>query len=606
MRERTFGWVQDPGRFDSLRTVVQLFDPDTAAHRRLVSEEIPRLVADAAVRDRLLQALGARPLHLSYTDLAGRALGGPRAHDPCNGIVQAALKGQRRDFLSDWAAENFVRWAHALCFLSHDRATDAFALTDAGRAYAREDATEDEAREVLGNALLSYPPTVRILRLLKETGHRTKYEIGRELGFVGESGFTSLNQDMVVRELYLEGDGAVRRRLMTELEGSSDKYARTVAGWLEKMDWVRREAKTVFAQGEGLFAMSIPQAYVITPAGLSALRRADGGGRHSRSARHVCFEMLATKAPSRDYLRARRATLLQILSRGYHRMPALLMAMSRAGFQVNHATVEADIEGLRNLGLRVATNARGGWTMKDKIQGLDIPRFQLTETRPNDLTRQKEEIRARLTHVPHEYLALLDLAYDGTQNRVFEFQTMALFELMGYKGRHLGGSDRPDGVFHTEGLARDYGLIVDAKAYRAGFACTATARDEMKRYVDENRDRPAIHPNAWWSAFPPQLRAPEDFRFVFVSGSFVGKFREQLQRLGHGAGGTRGAVIGVADLLLFAEAVLARRVSLAEGSDLFASLDAVTAPPSWFPDPDAVHDPPTSYQARLPLEWADA
>jgi hypothetical protein len=285
-------------------------------------------------------------------------------------------------------------------------------------------------------------------------------------------------------------------------------------------------------------------------------------------------------------------------------MPALLLAMSRAGFQVNHATVEADLEGLRNLGLRVAVNARGAWTLKDEVTGLDVPRFQIAEARPSDLARRKEEIRARLRHVPHDYLGLLDLAFDGAQNRVFEFQTMALFELMGFRGRHLGGANRPDGVFYTEGLPCNYGLIVDAKAYSRGFACAASARDEMKRYVDENRDRPAIHPNAWWRAFPEELQAPGDFRFVFVSSQFTGRYREQIERLAHGPTGTPGAAIAVQDLLLFAEAVLSKRLALAEGRDMFASLDAVSIPLSFLPDPDAVRERPAIRQQSLPLEWA--
>lgn len=593
--------MQDPGRFDSLRRVTRIFMPESAVHRALVREDIPRLVTDGETRDRLLSALSARPLRLSYTDLAGRALGGPRAQDPCNGIVQAALKGQRRDFLSDWAAENFVRWAHALGFLEHDNETDTFAPTEAGRAYAREDASEAEAREALGLALLSYPPAVRILRLLKEAGHLTKFEIGRQLGFVGESGFTSLHQDMVVRELYLEGDAAKRRRLMQELEGSSDKYARTVAGWLDKMGWVRRRPKTVLAQGEGLFGMEIPHAWEITPDGLSALRRADGAGRHGRAPRRVCFEMLATRAPSRDYLRARRAALIQALSGAYRPMPALLKAIAAAGFPVGQGTVEADLDGLRDLGLRVARDARGAWTLKDEITGLDIPRFQVAETRPGDLARRKEEIRPRLRHVPHEYLALLDLGFDGAQNRVFEFQTMALFELMGFKGRHMGGPDRPDGLFYTDGLRHDFGLIVDAKAYSSGFSCAASARDEMKRYVDENRDRPAIHPNAWWSAFPDSLRPPGDFRFLFVSGALSGKFRDQLERLSHGHNATPGAAIAAEDLLLLAEAVLSRRLTLADAGRLFACADAVRIPLSYLPEPPAVREAPPSYQAALPF-----
>ena len=54
----------------------------------------------------------------------------PRSAARCNGIVQAAVRGQMRPFIGDWPADNFVRWAHALGFLRYGYQGDAFELTE--------------------------------------------------------------------------------------------------------------------------------------------------------------------------------------------------------------------------------------------------------------------------------------------------------------------------------------------------------------------------------------------------------------------------------------------------------------------------------------------
>ena len=60
--------------------------------------------------------------------------------------------------------------------------------------------------------------------------HLTKFEIGRQLGFVGEDGFTNLSQNILVRTLV--ADGGLEKKGIRNLqnwEGTSDKYVRTIA-----------------------------------------------------------------------------------------------------------------------------------------------------------------------------------------------------------------------------------------------------------------------------------------------------------------------------------------------------------------------------------------
>ena len=62
----------------------------------------------------------------------------------------------------------------------------------------------EKEQELLVNAILAYPPAIRILNLLSETdeAHLTKFEIGQKLGFIGEDGFTSMPQKIFILVSY--------------------------------------------------------------------------------------------------------------------------------------------------------------------------------------------------------------------------------------------------------------------------------------------------------------------------------------------------------------------------------------------------------------------
>ncbi len=184
---RAFGWVQDPSNFRSLCDVVSIFDAGSRKRSELANETIPRLVSDSDGKQRLINALNGSPLKITYSDLVGSAFS-PRSAGRCNGIVQAAIKGQSRGFISDWPAENFVRWAHALGFIMYDYDGDSFEITDAGILLSRSktdgDALNNQEKEILTRALLSYPPAVRILSLLSHgNAHMSKFELGKKYWF---------------------------------------------------------------------------------------------------------------------------------------------------------------------------------------------------------------------------------------------------------------------------------------------------------------------------------------------------------------------------------------------------------------------------------------
>ena len=216
---RAFGWVQDPSNLRSLCDVVAVFDCNSTVHSHLKAT-IQRLVADADGKDRLLEALDQRPLSLKYSDLVGTSFT-PRSASRCNGIVQAAVKGQVREFIGDWPADNFVRWAHAFGFISYNYTEDTFSITEAGlqlshAATGSGDLNESEY-DLMLEAALSYPPAVRILKLLaQDNAHLTKFELGKQLGFTGEDGFTSLPQSVLVRALAATAEPRERNKMKAD------------------------------------------------------------------------------------------------------------------------------------------------------------------------------------------------------------------------------------------------------------------------------------------------------------------------------------------------------------------------------------------------------
>ena len=557
IRLRAFGWVQDPSSLRSLCDVVAVFDPDSAVHARLVQERIPALVEARDGRDAFLQALNARPLKLSYDQLVGSSFK-PRRLSRCNGIVQAAVKGQGREFIGDWPADNYVRWAHCFGFIQYDYDNDTFSLTESGWALtwaagAGEELTDGEA-ELLTEAALAYPPAIRVLELLaaSEDAHLTKFEIGQQLGFIGEAGFTSMPQKTFVRSL-AEMDDVERSRMKADWEGSSDKYARMIAGWLAKLGLVKRVPKQVTVAFAGrTYTDTISHAYTITAAGLTALRRAQGMSRHKRIPKNVCWEMLATKGADREYLRTRRALILKCLADkpGVHSADKIQKYLEEQDIRETAETIRDDIKGLQNIGLTILEEA-GGYRFADKIRDFVIPRPQSGAMAKSDLSVVKERLRARMTHLPHTYLALLDLAYDSTQNRMFEIETVNLLvEECGYQGVHLGGSRKPDGAAYTVGESENYGIILDTKAYSKGYNLPISQADEMERYIGENQTRdPKVNPNEWRKTFPAEL---EDFCFLFVAGHFTGNYKAQLDRISRNKG-IPGAAVSVQELLLCAE-----------------------------------------------------
>ena len=525
---RTFGWVQDPSDFESLIKVVSIFDNKSETHKELVNEKIDRLIEERDGKSHFLEVLNSTPLKIKYADLVGTSFT-PRSSARCNGIVQATVKGQVRDFISDWPADNFVRWAHALGFIKYNYFDDSFEITEEGLNLTGAK-TIEEKEEILIDSLLSYPPAVRILNLLSDGKVKTKFELGKNLGFIGEDGFTSIPQDVLIMTLATTEDTKERNKLRTDTEGSSDKYARMIAKWLSKLGLLVQVAKEVeLSIGGKNYKEKIGQSYMITAKGIQALNKANGKSRHKRISKNISWEMLATKGIDRNYIRTRRALIIKNL---IECKSGLTLEEIRDRLEIQaiselFTVVKDDLDGLINIGLNIEKIGEK-YYFNDEINDFIIPIIENSEK--SEFTQEKDNLREKLDTLSHEYLSLVDLAFDSQQNRLFEMKTVELLtKECNYKGVHLGGSRKPDGIIYTENSTDNYGVIIDTKAYSNGYNLPISQVDEMVRYVEENNKREKErNSNEWWKEFGENI---DKFYFSFISGKFIGNIEEKLQRI---------------------------------------------------------------------------
>ncbi len=560
-KTRTFGWVQDGTNLRSLCDVVGIFYVNSDVYNDLINIKIPSLVSEQDGKEELLKELSKRPLKITYSKLVGNS------KKTCNSIIQATIKGQKREYLRSWPADNYLRWAHALGFVKYDYVSDSFEITTSGIELVNSknghDINEKEKQCII-NALLSYPPAVRVLNLLFEDSekHLTKFEIGKNLGFVGEDGFTNIPQNVLVKALKNTTNKKDKNKIKTDSEGSCDKYARVIARWLEQVDLVEQKAKTVtIINNSENYSEEIGQSYILTLEGVRALNKIKGKSKHKRAVKNVFYEMLATKSADKEYLRLRRSYILKYISKNKEisTYEEICEFLKTKNIFENVSVVKDDIQGLVNIGLNIALK-ENGCVWKDLINDFAIPIVNVSA--PTSNLKIKKEMQEQILFVPHEYFVLLDLAFSGKESTLFEMKVMELLtEECSFGGLHLGGSRKPDGIAYTKDLSVNYGIIIDTKAYSKGYNLPIAQADEMVRYIKENKARDkAINPNEWWSNFPTNVK---DFIFMFISGKFIGKFEEQIKRIELVAN-TKGCALNIINLLLLADAIKGGKINQAQ------------------------------------------
>lgn len=568
MANRTFGWVQNPSSTDTLRDILSLFVPGSEFHKYMVNERLPLLSSAKLFKAPNLyidfQKLLRTNKPIAYDLLKGQGSGGEsRSKAKCSGLVQAAVTGQqykeyiidgkktriKKPYTDDWTADGFLRWAVSLGFLDYNYTDDTCAITPSGIKLVNASTTK-ERNEILGQAFLTYPPVCRVLGLLETCGHMTKFEIGAKLGFTDEAGFTSFPQNIWVQAYEESTDPEEKKTLRSDTEGSSDKYARMICGWLESINWVTKRPKIVTETfGGKTYHCEISSAFEITGKGLINYHKAIGKSKSSRIPKIVYREMLASKASDANYLRMRRSLILNYLSNHTPRSITEIQSFLNSKQIIEHKTVlKDDMIGLINIGMDIEL-VGDKYKLKDNILKLVSYANNITKE-ITDVVKVKERVRTKISNVDHKYLTLIDYAFSGKDKCTdFEIYTIDLLvNELNFNGVHLGGTRKPDGIFYQG----NKGVIIDNKAYSKGFTITRNMADEMTRYVQENNDRnPARNPNQWWLNFETSVNK---FYFVFISSLFKGEVEHMLNNIKQSSG-IDGCALTAENLLYFADAI---------------------------------------------------
>lgn len=572
MPKRTLGWIQNPGELKKLKKVVSIFMYESQANIWLLKERLPllRKYNLISIKDynHFAELLSQETVEICFSDLKGKGAGSAgRANALCTGIIQAVIEGQKdraytdkegntcimkKPYTDDWSAEGYLRWAISCGLIEYRHDSDSCKITELGKQLSLSADNSTEEKEILTIALLSYPPVYRILSLLSDGNSYTKFELGSNLGFLGEMGFTSMPQNVYVYD-FCTADNKERALIRSNEEGDSDKYARGIASWLTQMGWVDSHKSDVTETYRGNSYKMKMQKYFITREGEKALKKATGNSSHPKIPKIVLYEMLASnKTPDSDYLRYERASILKSFSNSEKSILQLKNSLQSLKLEISEESIKDHIIGLQSIGINIQKKG-DKYKLADKITGLIVPaRTSVTKA---DITMLKDNIRKRLTYIDHKYLVLVDLAYsDATKGkkisdaREFEIQTASLFtKELSFEGMRLGDSNRPDVIISYDNL----GAIIDNKSYKDGFSIDKKCADEISRYINENEKRlPNVPKNEWWSNFNTNV---DTFFFLFITSFLKGNFVNQLEYISKSQSNIMGGAISVDNLLYIAE-----------------------------------------------------
>lgn len=140
-------------------------------------------------------------------------------------------------------------------------------------------------------------------------------------------------------------------KIKSDVEGTSDKYARMIAGWLSKLKFVKNIPTNMSLMMGELFLVSklIPL--------LDRVARNKKGKwiiKNSTRPKYVLWEFLAIAGKqdseqTRDFVRTRRAKIIIGLSH-HHTISALIDFLSNEGIEVDESLLNSEIKSLFHLG----------------------------------------------------------------------------------------------------------------------------------------------------------------------------------------------------------------------------------------------------------------
>lgn len=561
-------WVQNCHSFSNLRKIVELFLLGSEHNLYLTNIKVPQIVGDMVVQTTILSYL-KNPVDIPLSILKGTAFS-PRSSAKCNGIAQAAINGQRRPFVDDWTSINFIKWAVICNFINYDETGQRCNLTPLGEKLCSTQIGSQDELECFKLGLSSYPPVFRILSLLEQNVQTplTKFDLGKNLGFTNEAGFTSYPFEILTQSF----DGLSKteiNKLKTDCEGTSDKYARDICSWLINLKLINEKSISINSITIG--------AYAINSNGLKYLNQIRGNSSNKKTTKHVPLSMLGfgkgDKDKNTEYVRFRRGNLLgNVLNNANTSLTInqLCVELAKYGIVEEPNIILNDLKGLINIGIDIQYY-NGSYKLKDNIFLPKIVNRQVVKHK--DIVQERhDKTLSLISESVQKHSQLILLAHEGKNNKLFESGVMdLLLNVAKFEGKYLGGASRPDGVilFDYEdevNNSKRLGILLDQKAYENGYNVPIGQSDAMGRYIEEHqRKDPQLNKNCWWNKFPC-----DELAFCFISGEFNGEFNNKIKRISHSRN-VNGSVITIDNLLILCDKIINNNIDKLTIARLFKS-----------------------------------
>lgn len=446
-----------------------------------------------------------------------------------------------------WDARCRIKAIHATGLVTLNRHIQGYDLTELGRQlkvaaksdryFRRKRMLSQGEIDIFRKGLLTNPPVIRILDLLNQdrqgsNAGLSKYDLGGQLGFVGDTGFTHIDPYWVAKNGLSFNDK----------EGDADKWARTILSWLKQVGWVADGDKKEFGGRTLQLFKSEPE--------VNNVLRYDA----LRIARNVPSEMLCSHHHTFEKLLQKRRTIVIDCLNSETTLDSIVTRLSSENIQANPDTVKFDIIGLENSGFRIEESG-GYYKHKDSIV-LDV--HEVADVGDAEAEETEALIKKLVVEyedtIPPKYVDhLIRFGYDGNEGTRFEGIVAEYFRFIGYETDYLGqGKGRVTDVIakykNPHVYAKSYGLIIDAKATSGQYSFPVGDKRKMKEYIRKHG------PELLKEGIP-------NHAFSFVSSDFISEICKHLDEIKEDTE-IYGAAISVETLLKLGDSLRTQRLSI--------------------------------------------
>lgn len=417
-----------------------------------------------------------------------------------------------------WDARCRIKAINACGLVRLDRNIQGYQLTDLGKRLKQcqksnkfirgKRCLSAEEIEIFRIGVLTNPPVIRVLDLLNQDrkGRNqglSTYDIGSQLGFVGDPGFTHLDPNWIVANGFS----------FTNKEGDSDKWARTIISWLTQLGYVKKRK-----QYQNIEGFNLP-LYSATPEIENVLRYSA-----KRIVKYVPSEMLCSDHHLFPKLiQKRRVLILKSLSKPVT-INQIISELSKAGIESNEQTIKFELISLQQAGFRITTD-QSYYKLADKIfLDIDPNLFSTNNEQETPIEKLIESLVVRYEKTIPVRLVdnLIRYSSDGSKGTNFESTIAQFFTFLGYSTKYLGqGTGRNADVlakYIEKTYARSYALIIDAKASSNKYSFPINDVRKMKEYILKHG------PDLLKEGIP-------NHAFIFTSSDFVDNVTKPLKEI---------------------------------------------------------------------------